>query len=87
MCASLCCDFLKVHQSSSWLSRPWKDNDIGKSLLLRRKMQRVIQVMHPRETSYALIPSIASHSRFLTTHLITMNPTWGLYLGKESMEV
>lgn len=46
-------------------------------------MQRVIQVMHPRETSYSLIPSIASHSRFLTTHLITMNPTWGLYLGKK----
>lgn len=40
----------------------------------------------PQETSYSLIPSIASHSRFLTTHLITMNPTWGLYLGKKSME-
>jgi len=38
------------------------------------------------ETSYALIPSISSHSQFLT-HLITMNPAWGSYLGKEFMEV
>ena len=46
-CASLCCDFLKVHQISSWLSCPWKGNDISKSLLLRQKMQHMTQVMHP----------------------------------------